>query len=378
MLPEVGERLLIGAMSGTSADGVDAAVVALAHEPGATRMRLLAHLAAPFHPSLRREILEARSAGQMSFADLTRLGRQITEQYASAARGAMALANVKPGDVAAIAAHGQTLFHAPPFTLQWLDPALLAWLTDCAVISDFRRTDCAAGGQGAPLVPLADFLLLAHPTRDRIALNLGGIANLTWLRAGGSIEQLIAFDTGPGNCIIDWVCRSFDPDGPGYDPAGALAATAEPCRPLCQAVLADAYFSAAPPKSTDGPAMIQPFAAAMQSSPPLPTAALLRTACTVTAESVAGAIRRLPGIGHADVIVSGGGTANLTLMDDLRRALGGCSLVRSEELGLPSAAKEAIAFALLGGQTLQGRPGNVPSVTGARRAVVLGAITPRP
>ncbi|HZK82211.1 MAG TPA: anhydro-N-acetylmuramic acid kinase, partial [Humisphaera sp.] len=217
------ERLLIGAMSGTSADGVDAAIVRVGGTGLEMTAGLVGHVHRPFSSRLRMEILDLRSSGQCELSALARIGREITMAYATASREVISANDVKPSQVAAIAAHGQTLFHDPPLTIQWFDPALLAWETGCAVVSDFRRADCAAGGQGAPLVPFADFLLFRHPTQNRVLLNLGGIANVTCLRAGGSIADVIAFDTGPGNCISDWLCRTHDPAGPGFDAGGQRA-----------------------------------------------------------------------------------------------------------------------------------------------------------
>jgi anhydro-N-acetylmuramic acid kinase len=292
---------------------------------------------------------------------------------------ALAEAGVGAADVAAIAAHGQTLYHAPPETLQLLDPALLAAEVGCAVVSDFRRADCAAGGQGAPLVPFADYLLFRHPRKTRVLLNIGGIANVTHLRAGGSLGELVAFDTGPGNCVSDFLVRSADPGGPGVDVGGGVAARGVPVFPLLQLMLADEYFSRPPPKSTDGPAMIELFLRAQRElGRNFPFENLLKTACLLTATTIADAIRRFLDPFPDELIVSGGGVHNGTMMALLRQPLGELPIRTTDELGVPAEAKEAIAFALLGAATLDGLPSNVPAATGAARAVVLGSITPRP
>ena len=166
---------------------------------------------------------------------------------------ALAAANLRADQISAIAAHGQTLYHDPPNTIQWLDPALVAAETGIAVVSDFRRADCAAGGQGAPLVPFADYVLFRDAKKNRVLLNLGGIANFTWLAAGGSIEQVIAFDTGPANCIVDHLMR------PKIDKGGTLAARGQTHQALMREVLNYGYFDRHPPKSTDGPEMISAF-----------------------------------------------------------------------------------------------------------------------
>ncbi len=217
----MGERLMIGAMSGTSADGVDAAMVDVNGHGLAMSITLMGHHHEPYDAGLRRAIFQVRACGNIALSDLADLGRQITLVYARAVNRLLQNIDIAASRVSAIAAHGQTLFHDPPLTIQWFDPSLLAWETDCAVVSDFRRADCAAGGQGAPLVPFADYILFGDPAVDRILLNIGGIANLTFVPANGGIEQLLAFDTGPGNCISDWICRRFHPDGPGWDVDGA-------------------------------------------------------------------------------------------------------------------------------------------------------------
>jgi anhydro-N-acetylmuramic acid kinase len=338
---------------------------------------LIHHCHRPYEPELRRIIFEMRSSGGGGFAELAAVGRRITLDYAQAVRDLLSAANVGPSEIAAVAAHGQTLFHAPPMTIQWFDPSLLAWETGCPVVSDFRRADCAAGGQGAPLVPFADYILIRHPTKDRILLNIGGIANITYLRAGGSIDEVAAFDTGPGNCISDWLCRVSDPTGPGFDCGGELAAGGTVCDQLRREVMAEAFFRLPPPKSTDAPQMIRVFQSAMKNHSDLPLNDLLQTACAVAADAVLQAIESL-GVSRAELIASGGGCRNVAIMRHLSRRAERFPVATTDALGIPSEAKEAVAFALLGAATLDGIPSNVPSVTGAKRAVVLGSITPRP
>jgi anhydro-N-acetylmuramic acid kinase len=377
ILTDMHERLIIGAMSGTSADGVDAAVVRVGGRGQGMTAELIAHVHRPYPSNLRAEIFRIRSSGICEISALARMGRDITLVYANAVRDSMAKANVTASQIAAIAAHGQTLFHDPPLTIQWFDPSLLAWETGCAVVSDFRRADCAAGGQGAPLVPFADFLLFRHPTINRVLLNLGGIANVTLLRAGGSIEDLIAFDTGPGNCISDWLCRTHNPTGPGYDAGGQRAACGTPSLELARRVSNDAYFSKAPPKSTDGPRMIRIFEDAAKGFPALNADDLLHTACLITAQTIDSALTDLLHIDRVEIIASGGGCENQILMQHLSRIDAAISVQTTDMSGIPPAVKESIAFALLGAATLDGEPSNVPSVTGASRAVPLGSVTPR-
>ena len=356
------QRIIAGAMSGTSADGVDVAIVRIDDHGIAMKASVIRHHHHAYNNALRERVMAIRNSGESSLHEMASLTREISMAYADAINAAM------NGDVIdAIAAHGQTVFHSPPDTMQWLDPALLAARTNCAVVSDFRRADCAAGGQGAPLVPFADYILFRHPTRSRVLLNIGGIANLTFLPAGGSIQTLIAFDTGPGNCISDFL-------HPPFDAGGATAACGKSIESVLQRSLSAEYFHRPPPKSTDGPAMIEWFPIDRES----PLEDRLHTACQLTAVTIAQAIRNHCRPRVDELIVSGGGTENKTLMRMLRHELGDLPVLTSDRLGVPSQAKEAIAFALLGAATLDRYPSNVPTCTGAAHAVVLGSITPNP
>ena len=372
------ERLVVGAMSGTSADGVDAALVAVSGRGDAMSVRLIAHRHVAYGAWVRDAVFGMRASGRTDLRSLARVARDASLCYARAVTDVLAAAKVSPGDVAAIAAHGQTLFHDPPCTIQWLDPALLAAETGIAVVSDFRRADCAAGGQGAPLVPFADHILYRHPGKTRVLLNIGGIANLTHLPAGGGIDRLVAFDTGPGNCVSDHLMRQHDPAGPGYDANGALAATGRPVDALVGAMLADPYFAAPAPKSTDGPGMVDVFAKVLATAGKMfPIEDQLASACRLTAMTIADAIRALDPFPD-ELIVSGGGTRNSVIMGSLRQQLGRLPVLTTDDLGMPAEAKEAVAFALLGAATLDGEPSNLPAATGAKRRVVLGSVTPRP
>jgi anhydro-N-acetylmuramic acid kinase len=375
-MPET-TRIIAGAMSGTSADGVDIALTEIIGRGLAMRLRLLLHHHYAYSPSLRQRIFDIRANAQTTLRELGELGREISLAHAVAVKDAVKIAKLHMADIAAIAAHGQTLFHAPPNTIQWFDPSLLAWETSCVVVSDFRRADCAAGGQGAPLVPFADYVLFRDATQDRVILNLGGIANLTWLPAGADLSKVIAFDTGPANCISDWLCRERDPRGLGYDAQGAMASGGAIIEPILQSASADSFFAAPPPKSTDIPRMIEIFRAAMKKNSDATLQDLLRTACELAARQIVAAIQRLHVSATAGIIASGGGIENQCLMTALER-LSGRNVRTTDMFGIPSSAKEAMAFALLGAATLDGEASNVPSVTGAARAVVLGSITPRP
>jgi anhydro-N-acetylmuramic acid kinase len=372
------ERLIAGAMSGTSADGVDVALVLISGRGTDMTARLVAHNHRAYEPELREKIFSMRSGGAVRLADLARCTREISLAYASAVKDAMTSAGVAPADVAAIAAHGQTMFHAPPDTMQIFDPALLAAETGCAVVSDFRRADCAAGGQGAPLVPFADYVLFRHRTRSRVLLNIGGIANITIIPAGAAIDEVVAFDTGPGNCVSDWLMRTHAPHGSGIDEGGRTASRGSVVGSLSSRLLGHDYFEQPPPKSTDAPEMIRIFSDALGTAGAFALEDLLATACFWTAAAVEHAIGLVTGAraNEIDLIASGGGTENNCIMGLLREL--GFAARTTDELGVPSVAKEAIAFALLGAATLDGVPSNVPSATGARQPVVLGSITPKP
>jgi anhydro-N-acetylmuramic acid kinase len=265
-----GSRLVVGAMSGTSADGVDAALVRVEGRGTAMTATLLAHQPSPYPAELRQAIYRVREGAgggggagagghrgePLRLEDLARLARGIALAYADAVRRLLAGANVAPARRRGRRGARPDAVPRPADTIQWIDAPRLAAEVGCPVVSDFRQADCAAGGQGAPLVPFADYVLFRSPTKTRVLLNLGGIANITYLRAGGTIDDVVAFDTGPANCISDALVRAVDPAGAGVDPGGAIAARGVPVFPLVQHVLADAYFAKPPPKSTDVPAMV--------------------------------------------------------------------------------------------------------------------------
>ncbi len=249
-------RLFAGAMSGTSADGVDVALVQITGHGTEMACKLLHHHHRKYDAMLKEKIFAVRGSGAARFSELGDLARDISLAYAAAINEALLGAGLHAEDLAAVAAHGQTLYHEPPLTIQWFDPSLVAGEVGCSVISDFRRADCAAGGQGAPLVPFADYVLFRDPAKTRVLVNIGGIANLTYLPAGGSLQKVVAFDTGPGNCISDHLMRSANQLDPGYDVGGRLALEGKPNEALVYNILHRRYFLADPPKTTDVPSMI--------------------------------------------------------------------------------------------------------------------------
>jgi anhydro-N-acetylmuramic acid kinase len=375
--------ILIGLMSGTSADGIDAAVIELSGFPPALHWRLLTFLEVAHPPELRTEIFACFRPQTSRVDRICRLNFALGRAFAGAAQAATAQAGLTLEQIDLIGSHGQTLWHIPEgpaaSTLQIGEAAVIAEETGITTISNFRTRDMAAGGQGAPLVAYVDALLLCHPSQVRVAQNIGGIANLTYIPPSTSHEEPIAFDTGPGNMLIDdLVSRATRGEQP-YDRDGALAAQGNVDGALLAELLAEPYLRQPAPKTTGRELFgthygekvwLQAHAAGLQNND------IIATVTAFTAHSIAQAYRdHLPRYPD-EVIVSGGGVRNLTLMSMLRALLPPAQVRRSDELGLPSAAKEAIAFAVLAYETWHGRPSNLPTATGARRPVVLGNITP--
>ncbi|HEY2955858.1 MAG TPA: anhydro-N-acetylmuramic acid kinase [Candidatus Eisenbacteria bacterium] len=381
------ERLVVGLMTGTSADAVDAALVRFRGIGPETRHTLVAYRETPLETALRREILDVAAARTLEPEQLMRLDAALGERYAAAVFELLAEAGTDPGAVSAIGSHGQTVRHLPresggtTLTLQLGSAAILAERTGIAVVSNFRVRDAAAGGEGAPLVPLADWWLFRSPSESRVLLNLGGIANVTYLPRGGALDQVLAFDTGPGNAVLDALVSLRTRGAERQDAGGAAAARGTVSEPLLSELLSDPFFAQAPPRSTGREHYGEHYAVTLRKmglSMGLADDDVLATAVELTAAAVEAAIKRflVPRAGVDAIYASGGGVANATLMRALGRRLAPARLHSLDELGVPPAAKEALAFAFLAHQTLCGLPGNVPSATGAARAVVLGEITP--
>jgi anhydro-N-acetylmuramic acid kinase len=363
--------IAIGLMSGTSLDGIDAVRVAIRpHGPG-YEVRKQAFVTQPFEPALRARILAAYPPAPLGALALSALHADIGEAFARAALAAGA------AGADYVASHGLTLAHDGDahHTLQIGDPFRVREATGRTVIADFRSADTAAGGSGAPLVPYVDALLLGAAHEARVALNLGGIANLTVLAAGGSPDAAIAFDSGPGNLPIDAYVEARTAGSARFDRAGAFARGGSADETLLAAWLADPYFVRRPPKSTGRERFGAPFLERHRAVlDALPFADAVRTLTELTIRSVAAAIRGYAP-GGVRTIVSGGGAHNLTILDGLRAALPG-PVETSDAFGIDPDAKEAIAFAILGYETLRERPAGLPHVTGARGPRVLGSIAP--
>jgi anhydro-N-acetylmuramic acid kinase len=394
-----------GVMSGTSADGIDVAVVRIAEthlnrkNKSAVRMgqpqfvrpklTLLAHEAFPFPAALRRAVLAAMDAKATSTAELARLNWRLGLAYSEAVKETAQKHKTK---LDLVGCHGQTLYHQAraesyagrKFSCTWQagEAQAITAALGVPVVSNFRPMDMLAGGQGAPLVPLLDYVLFADARRGRVLQNIGGIANLTAIPVGAEPDKLIAFDTGPGNMVIDWLAQKLF--GKKYDRDGAIAARGAVITPVLSAALLHRYFKLPPPKTAGreqfGRAYAAEFLAACRKQGKKPEDALA-TATALTAETIARSYARfvrakIKGY-EVDFIVSGGGARNKTLVAMLAARLEpmGCAVTTIDKFGMPAEAKEAAAFALLAWQTWHRLPGNVPAATGAKRAVVLGQIS---
>ena len=352
-----------GVMSGTSLDGIDVAVV----EIKGRSIETVGFQSTPYSASVRAAILAVSDTTTQTGA-VSRLNFQLGELYARAVRRAVK----RFGPVKLVGCHGQTIYHEGGCnTLQIGEAAVIAERTGVPVISNFRARDIAAGGQGAPLVPYVDSLLFHHPKRTRIALNIGGIANITVIPAGETADQVIAFDTGPGNMAIDSLAREM---GQPFDRGGKIAESGRVNIALLNELLADGYYRRKPPKSAGreqyGTAFVEKLKMAG-----LPIRDLVTTATVLTAATIAFAVDRFA-TRPTDLIVAGGGVHNPQIMAHLAGFLPEVAISTSTDHGIDADAKEAIAFAVLAYETWHRRPANLPSATGARRAVVLGDITP--
>jgi anhydro-N-acetylmuramic acid kinase len=363
--------LYLGLISGTSADGVDAALVRFA-----PRFEVLASSTYPYTDDLRARILAlARSRATIALDDLGRLDTEIGEHFAEAAAALLRQADIAAGDVAAIGSHGQTVCHRPrgafPFTLQLGDPNVIAERTGVVTAADFRRADIAAGGQGAPLLPALHAALLADASTPRAILNLGGIANLTLLIP----DRLVAgFDTGPANCLLDaWSLRHRDRP---RDESGAWARSGRVDESWLARLLDDPYFAAAPPKSTGREQFNLDWLDGRLPSEPEP-ADVQATLLQLSVQTIADALRT-QAAEVREVYACGGGVHNAALMEALGEALPNAILDTTAALGLDPDFVEAVGFAWLARQRLLGLPGNLPSVTGARGPRVLGVLAAAP
>jgi len=418
--------LVLGLMSGTSADGIDVALAQVNENNSSTRRphaastarvrrKLLAHTTLGMNGAVRKEILRVAEGGPCTAGEISQLNFRVGEEFAEAAVAACRKFRVAPDRIGLIGSHGQTIFHqgsAIEFlgrktasTLQIGEPAVIAARTGIPTVGDFRVADMAAGGQGAPLVPYVDWLLLRDEKVGRVALNLGGIGNVTVLGASSKLkvkslrkrerghplhravghpprnpqEEVMAFDTGPGNMVIDALVTHFTNGRARFDRDARMARAGRCLNSLLEELLRDPYLKIAPPKSTGreyyGRAFIGQLLEKARKYQTRPED-LVRTATVFTALSVVDALNRfvLPRTEIGQVVVSGGGARNPLIMAQLAVALAPVEVLASSQVGVPEDAKEAYAFALLAFETWRGRTGNLPSATGAARAAILGKL----
>lgn len=378
---------VVGLMSGTSGDGVDAALVEITGRGGSLKARTLAAETLPYPRSLQQRILTASVSGTV--AEICHLNALLGEWFANAALRVIRQARIRPTDVGLIGSHGQTVHHLPQgihapgvgavrSTLQIAEPAVIAERTGITTIANFRPRDIAAGGQGAPLAPMAHALLLKHPRRARLIVNLGGISNVTYVPPGGAHEGVQAFDTGPANIVLDSLMVKLTAGRRLMDRDGKLAAKGQVNDRLLGKLLAHPFLSKRPPKSTGreefGPSLIEELITTQQQQA-LSLEDLLATCSMWTAKAVGTARRWIHGE-IDEVVVGGGGVRNCAIMAHLATVFDPVPITTFEKLGWDSKSFEAVAFAILAYQTATGQWGNIPSVTGAAHQVLLGTIVP--
>jgi anhydro-N-acetylmuramic acid kinase len=415
-------KLVLGMMSGTSADGIDAALVQISGAPPNLKINLVGHTHQSFPPQIRKEILRVAEQNPLTPGEFSQLHTRLGRIYAQAALAAAKRFRVSPSEIDLIGNHGQTIFHQgqptnflgkpTASTLQLGDGSIIAAFTGITTVSDFRPADMALGGQGAPLVPFADYALYRHPKLGRVSLNIGGIANLTVIPANAKPSEVFAFDTGPGNMLIDALVQHFTDGRQRYDKNASLARQGHLHRELLTQLLRDPYLKLKPPKSTGreyfGASYVKKILALARRYQLKPND-LLHTVTVFTAASIADAFHRfvLPKHKIHQLIVSGGGASNPLLLERLhvlsvvppqtffaksrnRPVVGlpvaspaeypsqGLSLLSSATFNVPTDAKEALAFAILAHETFHQRPSNIPTATGARGHAILGKISYAP
>lgn len=363
-----------GIMSGTSLDGIDVAVVEITGRGWNKRVRTIATSTTPYPEAVRQALLGVSNC-QTHTAQITLLNFLLPELYANAVQ------KLNAGKLDLVGCHGQTIMHIGrpqkflghriAATLQIGDGSVLAERLGVPVVSDFRPRDMAAGGQGAPLVPYVDYLLFRHKSRGRVALNIGGIANITAIPPSAKPEQVVAFDTGPGNMVMDQLVERHT--GKRFDRNGGLARSGRIQEPLLKELLRDGFYKQRPPKSAGREDYGAEFIARLIATG-LPVEDLIATATALTARTIAVGVRQT-GIEAAELIAAGGGAHNGYLMDLLRAELPATRVTTTEEFGIDVDAKEAVAFAILAHEAWRNEANNLPSATGARRPVVMGKIS---
>jgi anhydro-N-acetylmuramic acid kinase len=382
--------LVLGMMSGTSADGIDVALARISGKPPRLSAGLVANHHVSFPARVREAVLNLANGLATSAGDISHLNFLLGEEFARAAKAACQKWRVPLYRISLIGSHGQTVFHQGEAqrvhgaqriasTLQIGEPSIIAERTGVDTIADFRPADMAAGGHGAPLVPFVDYLLYRNAKRGRVALNIGGIANVTVIPAAARASDVFAFDTGPGNMLIDALVEWTTRGRARYDRDAKIALTGETSLHMLEQLLREPYLSKKPPKTAGreefGRAYAEKWISWGKKHRAKP-ADLVRTATVFTSLSIADAFRRFvfPRARVHELIVAGGGANNPVVMAQLAAALPGIQIVSSAERGIPTEAKEAFAFAILAYEAFHNRPNNLPSATGASHAVVMGKL----
>lgn len=382
------KKLAIGLMSGTSADGIDAVLVEISGCSTTTKVRQLAFVTLPFTDAVRSRILQVAAGDFGGSEELCLMNFLLGSLSAEACVAVCEKAGVDPGSIAFVGSHGQTVFHAPVQqdylgckvrgTLQIGEASLIVEALGCPVVSDFRVRDMAAGGLGAPLVPYTEYLLYQDPQRNIALQNIGGIGNISLLPRGAGLNGVLAFDTGPGNMVIDALAARMTNGCARYDEGGKMAAAAQVSTPLLAWMMQDDYLKRTPPKTTGremyGEAYVQKL---LQKADELGVvlADVLATATRFTAECIGAGVRDFCPVYPDRMIVGGGGSMNPTLLAHIADCLPGCEVMTNEQLGLDSNAKEAVAFAVLANEAMYSQPNNAPGATGAAHPVVMGKIS---
>lgn len=374
-------RLIIGLMSGTSGDGIDAVAAEITGCGPGTQFNVAAHVTHPFPPDLQADLFELFHPGAL-VEDLCRVNVALGETLAEAALAAVAAADWDSEEVDLVASHGQTVRHLPggdpASTLQIGEPAVIAERTGITTVADFRPADMACGGEGAPLVPLADLLLFADDKRGRIMLNIGGIANLTALPPGATEAEVLAFDLGPGNALIDGAVLHLTGGAERFDRDGERAARGLVDEEVVERLMTHEFFARQPPKSTGREEFGTEFLAELVVRTELRPDDLVATLTAFTARGICDGVRRFVHTNGTmrEVWVSGGGARNPHLMGLIQDGLSDLMVQPIDALGVSAEAKEALCFAVLANETVMGRPGNLPGATGAQRRAILGKICP--
>ncbi len=390
-LREKDSRNVIGLMSGTSFDGIDACLVKITGNGLSTEIEIIEFETYPYKEEIRELIFDASKEQTGRVDKICQLNFTLGKLFADAAGQIAEKSSIPISDIDIIGSHGQTIYHISSLkekadkkvrsTLQIAEPSTIAQETGVTTVADFRTRDIAAGGEGAPLVPYADFILFGKDGIGRAVQNIGGIANVTFLPAGCSINEIIAFDNGPGNMIIDRFAEIITEGKLKYDKDGELASKGKLNQDLLERLCSHPYLSIPPPKSTGREDFGIQFSDNLYEELKRDNVDFLDTITTVTvftAKSISDSYRKYiqPSYKLSEVVMSGGGVYNPILFQFLKEYLENINIRKVEEFGIPSDAKEALAFAILANETICGNPGNVPSATGARERVVLGKIIP--